>query len=294
MDERKRTTTRKNIVRLKRKILILRIEELILVLIIALMTIIGCVRSNTTGTANDLEENFQAPVETIETIDRPENNSDQNDYEMAYTWVMAHAEELPANLVTMAEDNMELSRFLYLWKTGNYTMPEEILLTEQEKEANIPLFLQWDDRWGFYPYCDGVMGTSGCGPSCMATVANGLLKDDTINPKIVAEFASDHGFVMSGTGTKWALFEAFSEDKGLTCKNLGTDIEAVLSELRKGHPVICSMTKGTFTYGGHFIVLVAIDDKGIMINDPMSIEKSNSRWEISTFESEIKNAWSFY
>lgn len=36
----------------------------------------------------------------------------------------------------------------------------------------MPFHLQWDERWGYYPYGNGVIGVLGCGPMSLSLVEN--------------------------------------------------------------------------------------------------------------------------
>ncbi len=80
---------------------------------------------------------------------------------------------------------------------------------------------------------------------------------------------------------------------GLMCTELGADTASIYSELEQGHPVICSMSPGTFTTGGHFIVMCCLKNGEVVINDPNNVELSSKTWNLDGISSEIKNAWAF-
>ena len=67
----------------------------------------------------------------------------------------------------------------------------------------------------------------------------------------------------------------------------------VLRELEQGHPIICSMRKGTFTAQGHFIVLAGVKDGKILVRDPNSRAKSEMLWDFSEIRSQIRNLWRY-
>ena len=46
-------------------------------------------------------------------------------------------------------------------------------------KRDIPYYLQWDRRWGQKKYTDENIAINGCGPTSMAMVISGLLKDDS-------------------------------------------------------------------------------------------------------------------
>ena len=41
-------------------------------------------------------------------------------------------------------------------------------LSAEARSRSVPLFIQWDERWGYEPY--GI-GTCGCGPACLSRAA---------------------------------------------------------------------------------------------------------------------------
>ena len=225
------------------------------------------------------------------------SEEDTFDYDAARAWLKENSNLFDENQIHKANDDNHYAQLLYRWMHDDYTVmnASEIKLTEAEQEAKIPLFEQWDDRWGYAPYGEQIIGTSGCGPTCMAMIACGLLRDPSINPQVVAEYAQNNNLYMWGTGTKWDIYEDYSASKGIICTDLKTDQNLILSELRKGYPVVVSVRRGIFTYGGHFIVLTGIDDEdNITMNDPMSIEHSSRTWKLSEFSDQIKNTWSFH
>ena len=57
--------------------------------------------------------------------------------------------------------------------------------------GEIPLLLQWDERWGYSVYGDNMIAVNGCGPTAVAMVVSGLLCDPSVTPYKVAKFAED-------------------------------------------------------------------------------------------------------
>ena len=52
--------------------------------------------------------------------------------------------------------------------------------------GEIPLLLQWDERWGYSVYGDNMIAVNGCGPTAVAMVVSGLLCDPSVTPYKVA------------------------------------------------------------------------------------------------------------
>lgn len=163
--------------------------------------------------------------------------------------------------------------------------------TEEELNDEFPLLLQWDKRWGYEDYGDSCIGTAGCAPVCMAMVALSLTSDEDVTPDVIAKYAMEKGYYLRGTGTSWNFLTDGARHFGFYGRELGLNESAVLSELREGHPVICSMRPGKFTARGHFIVLAGIQDGKIIVKDPNSAYRSSLLWDFSDIWYQIKNMW---
>ena len=165
---------------------------------------------------------------------------------------------------------------------------------KEMKKSSIPLFIQWDKKWGYRSYGEGYVGTSGCGPTCLAMVACGLKQDDSITPKSVCEYADENGFYVSGQGTSWSLMTTGAEHYGLSSSQGEISERYILDNLSEKTPMICSMKPGDFTTSGHFIVLTGIDDNGkVIVNDSNSRKNSDKHWDAKDLVSQMKGIWVF-
>ncbi len=215
------------------------------------------------------------------------------DTDAEYEWLQSHKELFPSEKVEGADGNAGLIHFLYQYGNGEYMPDEEFELTDAELSADIPLLMQWDERWGFEDYGSYNIGISGCGPTCLSMILIGFTKNEQLNPLYLADYAMSHNYYLKGTGTKWAFFSDVAQLYGITCNELSVTEEDIIGELEKGHPVICSMRRGQFTRAGHFIVLTGINNDVITINDPNSLALSQKEWDFYDIRSEIAHAWSF-
>lgn len=318
----------------RKRILILRVEEIILVLSAIFLVVVMlylkqymAVSDITVGiereteyqyAATQMEKAESAVEENIVQIDVINKNEDTDglqslnseeamfiiqeeilqkevhfDTEEEYEWLQSHKGLFPKEKVEAAENNAGLIHFLYQYGNGEYALGNEFELTDAELSADIPLFMQWDERWGYEDYGSFNVGISGCGPTCLSMVLIGFTKNEQLNPLNLADYAMSHDYYLNGTGTKWAFFPDASELYGITCNELSVTEEAIIGELEKGHPVICSMRRGHFTRAGHFIVLTGVNNDLITINDPNSLELSQKEWSFQTIQTEIAHAWSF-
>ncbi|QJC51738.1 hypothetical protein HGI30_09395 [Paenibacillus albicereus] len=145
---------------------------------------------------------------------------------------------------------------------------------EEHKARRRIYYSQEDPRWRHVPYTVGgkdTIGTSGCGPTCMA-MAVGSLTDARPLPTELAAFSIQRGYRTRASGTSWSFFPAASREYGLTCKATSS-FEEVRASMQRGGLAIASMKPGRFTSAGHFILLVepartAAGEPGFLVFDP--------------------------
>lgn len=167
-------------------------------------------------------------------------------------------------------------------------------VSSEMAKNDIPLFIQWDKRWGYKDYGSNYVGVAGCGPTCIAMVACGLEHDSTINPYIVSSYAAEQGYYTYGQGTSWAIMTDGASHYGLHATEGNVSADYILQNLSSQTPMICSMSPGDFTTSGHFIVLTGIDSNGkIIVNDPNSPKNSKQHWDVDTLVSQMKSVWKY-
>lgn len=166
-------------------------------------------------------------------------------------------------------------------------------ISKDYEPGKIPLFIQWDERWGYSIYGDNMMAINGCGPTCLSMIAVGLTGNTNYNPQYVANLSEESGYYTE-TGTSWNLMTEGAGKLGLTGYTINITSDTILNELNQGHPIISSMVPGDFTTSGHFIVLSGIDEDGrIIVNDPNSNIRSEKHWDIEVIMSQSKSMWAY-
>ena len=171
------------------------------------------------------------------------------------------AEGYPESLVQLYEKNEEARQFVLDYKkNGNNEQPIDI--SSDVTDGKIPLFLQWDERWGYRTYGDNFLAITGCGPTALSMVYVGLTGDTSMNPYAVAQMAQEDGFYVNGSGSSWSMMTELATKLGLSAQELSLNEDSIRQELSQGHPIICIMGPGDFTTSGHFIVLTGVDSDG--------------------------------
>lgn len=203
--------------------------------------------------------------------------------------VVAHKDQYPEELIELLENNAETADFVLGYPEKKDTAPAETI--GDVTQGEIPLLLQWDERWGYAYYADDMIAVNGCGPTAIAMVAAGLTGDNTVTPYKVAQFSAGNGYYAGDSGTSWTLMTDGEQQFGIYGEEMGLSEDEVFSALENGHPIICSMRPGDFTTTGHFIVLTGVEDGKIRVNDPNSRVRSGKLWDYSRLEYQINNLW---
>lgn len=235
------------------------------------------------------EDEIAAPVSLNKSEARARLKSLAREYP-EFLDIYNHSDAYSTKLLSVLCNNPEMIDFVKGYNEAKHAFTGGI--RKSEITGGIPLFLQWDKRWGYVDFGDNVMGLSGCAPTCLSMVIAGLRKDADISPDKMAKYITKNGYYVEGTGTSWSVMTEGVKKFGVKGREIALDKDVVFSELQEGHPIICSMRPGDFTTSGHFIVLTEVKDEKIKINDPNSNVRSRV-WSYDALEGQIKHLWSF-
>lgn len=220
---------------------------------------------------------------------------DKNNYRnlQSTAYAMDADAQIPDSLKNLAKTNPEAVQFV-----NDYTKykdwDKEIDISDEVYRGNIPLFIQWDIRWGYKKYGNDFLAVTGCGPTCLSMVYSGLTGKADIDPYKMGKLAEEEGYYIDGVGTTWSMMTELAEEIGIYGYEISLDKELIIEKLKKGNPIICTMKPGDFTTTGHYIVIKGIDDEGkLIVNDPNSIINSSKKWDIDEVMPQIKNLWCY-
>lgn len=199
----------------------------------------------------------------------------------------------PKSLLELLERNPETKQFVLDYPKKK-SERGQIDISGEVTKGEIPLFLQWDERWGYRKYGGDFMALNGCGPTCLSMVYCGLSGETDWNPFRTAQMAEQEGYYVSGTGTSWELMTGGADSLGLTVEQVTFSENGIRSVLEAGKPIICVVGVGDFTTTGHFLVLTGVDTTGnIQLCDPNSRKNSEQTWELERLMSQIRNLWAY-
>ena len=227
----------------------------------------------------------------IENSKISERNKIQNNQSMLDD--IMNSTQYPKQLKDLALKNEEALEFVYDYP-AEHVKEHTIDLTEEASMDSVPLFVQWDKRWGYEKYSGNFFAASGCGPTTLSMVVVYLTHNREASPIAVAKYSKEAGYSVDGSGSSWTLISEGCRHYGVKAKTVALDESRMKAELDEGHPIVVNVGPGDFTDTGHFMVITGYDDEGFSINDPNSIEKSGKRWLFKNISSQIRAVWSMY
>lgn len=206
---------------------------------------------------------------------------------------LKNREEYPKELVELLEQNEETYDFVINYPERETYQNKDIDVSEDCKGDGVPLLMQWDKRWGYDLYGDSMIGVSGCGPTCMTMAYLYLTEDNTMNPRKMAEYAQGQGY-HGPEGTSWEFWTRGAQGIGLYGEELSLNESTMKAVLDSGGVIVCSMSPGDFTDGGHYILLCGYDEQGFFVNDPNRKSNSEKQWDYETLCGQMKNLWGIF
>lgn len=265
------------------------------IIVVAVFVIVGS-RIITSGDGRTNRYDVEAGNNTydnavIENSKISEKNKIQNNQSMLDD--IMNSTQYPKQLKDLALKNEEALEFVYDYPT-EHVKEHTIDLTEEASMDSVPLFVQWDKRWGYEKYSGNFFAASGCGPTTLSMVVVYLTHNRDASPLAVAKYSKEAGYSVDGSGSSWTLISEGCRHYGIKAKTVALDESRMKAELDEGHPIVVNVGPGDFTDTGHFMVITGYDDEGFSINDPNSIEKSGKRWLFKNISSQIRAVWSMY
>lgn len=193
-------------------------------------------------------------------------------------------------LTELAENNPEAADFVADYPNRQNYLGQSIDLTSDVIIGQVPLFLQWDKRWGYESFGDSIIGLAGCGPTCLSMAYVYFTRDLNGTPREIASYCEKNGYYTE-YGTSWSLWTDGLAALGLSGKELPLNENSMKKALDQGKLIVCSMRPGDFTTSGHYILLYDYDDTGFCIKDPNRVSNSSRTWDYATLSPQIKNLW---
>lgn len=156
---------------------------------------------------------------------------------------------------------LEVDYYSITLKTAAGTVSASDLLypdIAHQRFPEVPLYLQQsypDTMYGNYN-----ITTNGCGITTLAMISSYLADEELTPPEMCARYGS----FSHNTGTDGSLFEIAPPQLGYYLVKKSYDWREARDYMRKGHAVVVVQYRGYWTSGGHYLVLEALSQDGMV------------------------------
>lgn len=213
---------------------------------------------------NELGKAVNIVAEAIETY----NMSDEEVKELPSTDIVAQTEEeekeVSEEQATLEDEGFEEQGEIAF--NGDDEFPKVAV----GNYSGLTYYSQIDSRWKNHLYTSignisQTIGSSGCGPTSASMVVTAI--KGVITPDVMGDYFVKYGYRSADNGTYYSAFRWVADtfDIGYTETY---KLDDVVNLLNNNYYVVASCGNGLFTTGGHFIVLVGIEDNVIRVYDP--------------------------
>lgn len=242
---------------------------------------------------NTIKEYQNIVIEEINTIDKNVIVEDITENEE----VSSDTKEIVENENITLEDETNLEEEV-LTESESFELQDEENISYDGDRAEtwgvelgdfngLTYYSQIDSRWKNNLYTSTnnttqTIGSSGCGPTSAAMVVSSI--KGTITPDTMANLFVKYGYRSANNGTYWSAYRALANEFNIGYTEI-SDIQKALDLLRNKNYIIVSCGNGLFTTGGHYIVIVGIEENTLKIYDPYLY---NGKFDISTRRGKVE------
>lgn len=155
------------------------------------------------------------------------------------------------------------------------------------EKGEVPLYLQYDERWGYADYSKDIIALRGAGPTALSMAYTYLMSDGSKNPIKIADYATEMGYLNEDGKTHWSLMTTGAEAIGLKSTEIDTNKEDMIKALEDGNVLICKVKDGDFTTEESFILIHDYKKGFFYLKDPCSEARSKVGWDFKRLRGQI-------
>lgn len=194
------------------------------------------------------------------------NTNYQPYYTMAQAnenYLIENQSQIVANIKATDVDLQQLGHVFIPEAPANYIDIQHV------GQHNVPYLNQNDPRWADKHYGTDASQTiweNGCAIVVLAMI-DSYFTNTEVRPEEITRWAGDE-YYMTNQGTSWSIYSAFGQDFGYDVVDVGNDFYSAVNLLDNGYLVVVSVGPGTFTQGGHVMLMRGYQDGLVYLNDP--------------------------
>lgn len=190
-----------------------------------------------------------------------------------YTEILGNLSSYPENLVKLAASNSDAMNLVINYQNHSGSISAETPLTENVTES-IPNLKNFDERWAYIDYNNGLMATNGSIPVSLSMVFSHLFDDPTFTPVVMADFAKEFGYETAPVSEYDSVFSGAAYYYGINMTPLVNNPTYITNSLNSGGTVIAELGSEN---NSRYVVISGLNDDGTwIVMDPAKSEASEN------------------
>ena len=161
-------------------------------------------------------------------------------------------------------------------------------------QGEYPQLYNFDPRWGYLQYADGILGVTGSGPLSLSMASMGLSGKNTYDPVTVAQAISDAKLASGSTGMDDSFLVNHASDAGLVATMLEASSDGIYTPLSEYLPVVIKLKadSGVGSNYAHWALITRLNsDSSITVYDPTSAVASSHSWSLGAIATRCDTAY---
>lgn len=210
----------------------------------------------------------------------------------AFERIAKHADKISdERLIELAINEPEAIEFVAgSLEADGSTTPYDGTVTQGEF---VKLFT-FDPRWGYAPYADGTIGSTGSGPVTLAMASMALSGKTTYDPVTIANAVTAANLASGTTGMDDSFLSGHAADAGLVATSVEASSDGIYGSIAEGLPVAIKLKSdsGVGSSNAHWALITQLNsDNSITLYDPTSAIASSHSWSLGAVSSRTDTAY---
>ncbi len=161
-------------------------------------------------------------------------------------------------------------------------------------QGEYPKFFIYDERWGYVPYADGIVGITGSGPVALSMASMGLTGSTNYDPATIAQAVTTANLANGTTGMDDSFVTNHASEAGVTATSIEASSDGIYSYLAEGQPILIKLKadSGIGFSSAHWVLATQLNsDNSITVYDPTSADASSHPWSLGSVASKSDTAY---
>lgn len=211
-------------------------------------------------------------------------------------YILEHAEEYPDEILNLYYDGSENYDYVYNYFTHKNAYDTMSFTAEELNSETVPPLYMDDVRWGYEKINQNYIKTSGCLPVSLTMAALYLNRDGETDPVKISRIAEENYEVPAFGGVDTMNISDLAGRIGLSAKEYQFQNEnppceeQFLKDIIDSGKVCLAGIIDEYA-GGHAVIVSAVENGMVRINDPASREKTETPVPFEEFQGELYYVW---